>query len=115
MKRRYLIFSTVGALSLIAFVLALWASPPAACEYTYYSDAGHSTVVGFYGQYCTHTTSWGTSSAYYTVECFENCGGPPPPPPDTESLYNHNDVCNNGIDDDGDGLVDCFDPGCACW
>ncbi len=23
------------------------------------------------------------------------------------------EICNNGIDDDGDGLVDCFDPDCA--
>lgn len=22
--------------------------------------------------------------------------------------------CNNGIDDDGDGLIDCFDPDCTC-
>ena len=28
-------------------------------------------------------------------------------PPDDE-------VCDNGLDDDGDGQVDCFDPDCAC-
>ncbi|MBK8556840.1 MAG: hypothetical protein IPL65_14175 [Lewinellaceae bacterium] len=22
--------------------------------------------------------------------------------------------CTNGIDDDGDGLIDCFDPDCTC-
>ena len=22
--------------------------------------------------------------------------------------------CSNGIDDDGDGLIDCFDQDCAC-
>jgi hypothetical protein len=31
---------------------------------------------------------------------------PPPPPPVTE-------ICNNGIDDDGDGLIDSADPDCA--
>jgi len=30
----------------------------------------------------------------------------PPPPPASE-------ICNNGIDDDGDGLVDCADPDCG--
>lgn len=24
------------------------------------------------------------------------------------------EICNNGIDDDGDGLIDCFDPDCTC-
>jgi hypothetical protein len=33
-------------------------------------------------------------------------GTPPPPPPATE-------ICDNNIDDDGDGLVDCADPDCG--
>jgi hypothetical protein len=33
------------------------------------------------------------------------CDGTPPPPPTNEN-------CTNGIDDDGDGLVDCDDPDC---
>ena len=28
------------------------------------------------------------------------------------SISNAQEVCDNGIDDDGDGLVDCFDPDC---
>jgi len=32
-------------------------------------------------------------------------GGPPPPPAA--------EICNNAIDDDGDGLIDCADPDCA--
>ena len=23
------------------------------------------------------------------------------------------EICDNGIDDDGDGFIDCFDPDCA--
>lgn len=33
-------------------------------------------------------------------------GTPPPPPADPE-------ICDNGIDDDGDGLIDCADGDCA--
>lgn len=33
-------------------------------------------------------------------------GTPPPPPPATE-------ICDNLIDDDGDGLIDCADPDCG--
>lgn len=33
--------------------------------------------------------------------------GPPPPPENTDAL------CSNGIDDDLDGQMDCFDSGCA--
>ncbi len=25
-----------------------------------------------------------------------------------------NEICDNGIDDDGDGLIDCYDPDCGC-
>jgi len=25
------------------------------------------------------------------------------------------EICDNGIDDDGDGLVDCYDPDCQCF
>lgn len=31
----------------------------------------------------------------------------------TLSIYPPNEVCGNGADDDGDGLVDCFDPDCG--
>lgn len=34
------------------------------------------------------------------------CDGTPPPPPTPE-------ICDNGIDDDGDGLTDCADPDCS--
>ncbi|MGE4602513.1 MAG: hypothetical protein AAEJ65_06380 [Planctomycetota bacterium] len=55
-----------------------------------------------------------------------NSGPNPPPPnncgddPTTDSLDCQNgplqcvlEDCSNGIDDDGDGLIDCFDPDCA--
>ncbi|THH34898.1 M43 family zinc metalloprotease [Neolewinella litorea] len=36
------------------------------------------------------------------------CDGTPPPPTPQE-------ICDNGIDDDGDGLTDCADPDCASF
>ena len=33
-------------------------------------------------------------------------GAPPPPPPPAE-------ICDNGVDDDGDSAIDCADSGCA--
>ncbi|MEM1119531.1 MAG: choice-of-anchor W domain-containing protein, partial [Bacteroidota bacterium] len=30
-----------------------------------------------------------------------------------ENCNNSPEICDNGIDDDGDGLIDCFDPDCA--
>jgi len=57
---------------------------------------------------------------YYTVFSFDTSGNYSPgiyrngmitstvPPSKTE-------VCNNGIDDDGNGLVDCDDPACASY
>lgn len=46
------------------------------------------------------------------VSCYPDCtinitGCLTPPPEGTTE-----DVCNNGLDDDGDGLTDCFDPDC---
>ncbi|MBN1955203.1 MAG: pilus assembly protein [Anaerolineae bacterium] len=38
-------------------------------------------------------------------------GGGPPPPPDDESSYPSG--CSNGVDDDGDGYVDCADSDCV--
>jgi len=39
------------------------------------------------------------------AECmFDPVDGPPPPP---------TEVCDNGVDDDGDGLIDAADPDCA--
>lgn len=34
------------------------------------------------------------------------CSASPPPPPAQE-------ICDNGLDDDGDGLIDCADPDCG--
>ncbi|NJB86020.1 hypothetical protein GGR26_001788 [Lewinella marina] len=36
------------------------------------------------------------------------CDGTPPPPTPQE-------ICDNGIDDDGDGLTDCEDPDCSAY
>lgn len=36
----------------------------------------------------------------------ELCGTPPPPPPPPPGTH---EICNNTIDDEGDGLVDCHD------
>lgn len=35
-------------------------------------------------------------------------------PPLCGALCTVPEICNNGLDDDGDNLVDCFDPGCSC-
>ncbi len=37
------------------------------------------------------------------------CGADPPPGCDGEG----DEICDNGIDDDGDGLIDCADPDCS--
>ena len=32
----------------------------------------------------------------------------------TQQKINAQEICNNGIDDDDNGLIDLFDPGCQC-
>ena len=39
-----------------------------------------------------------------------DAGAPPPPPPPPKKEQN----CADGVDNDGDGLVDCKDPDCNC-
>ena len=29
------------------------------------------------------------------------------------SAYSQTEICDNGIDDDGDGFIDCYDPDCS--
>src|SRR5689334_9464593 len=31
----------------------------------------------------------------------------------TATVFGQTEICNNGIDDDGDGFIDCFDKKCA--
>lgn len=47
-------------------------------------------------RFYTHAVAWGQNAEI-------------PPLPFTQS-----EVCDNGVDDDGDGLADCWDPKCAC-
>lgn len=68
--------AAAGFLLTIGLIPSL-AAPPEACEYTYYSDATKTTVVGMIGAYCTHTERWGIVTAWYDKECFTSCGGGP--------------------------------------
>ncbi len=49
---------------------------------------------------------WAAVSAARPELVSSTCSGTPPPPAPTE-------ICDNGLDDDGDGLTDCADPDCA--
>lgn len=80
------------------------AQPMSEYEVTYFSDASHTTVVGFLGEYCNYRTWWGHSSRYYSVEFFSDCdlGGDDPP-----------NQCIDGLDNDGDGSTDSLDSNCS--
>ena len=48
-----------------------------------------------------------------TVGC--DGGGDPPAPDCAEGGEKGSKKCHNGVDDDGDGCIDCEDPGCSSW
>src|SRR5215207_1954975 len=61
-------------------------------------------------RYLRITVTGNTENSWSSISEVRINGGaetpPPPPPPPTE-------ICNNGIDDDGDGKIDSEDPDCA--
>lgn len=84
---------------------ALFAAPPYAFERTYFTDASHTTICGYYNQYCWGANWGGCVTAYYEDEYFMSCGGGGGP--------EEPDECSDGFDNDGDGYVDQSDSDCA--
>jgi hypothetical protein len=105
----------------VAIVVAVMTSTPgtdATPQYdlvtTYYSDATLTTMVGRKFEMCSGTWSQGSRSAYYDYFVGEPCSG--------SCAFNecgaeygdmYTSLCNDTVDNDGDGLVDVDDPGCV--
>jgi hypothetical protein len=103
--------------TILASILVLTSSAPTLLsmpEYayveTYYSDSSFQNVVGqrYYG--CTGGWTTGTLEGYLNVTIFQNCSSGQQD--DRGEIGDFGTVCNNGIDDDGDDLIDQLDPGC---
>ena len=71
MNRRRVAFLTI--VLLLCTAGSLLAGPPYEYERTYFTDATHSTVCGFRGVYCTHSTWWGCVTPYYADDYFGEC------------------------------------------
>lgn len=97
------------AVLLIAGATSAVSMPQHDTIYTYYSDNTYTTVVGRFYDMCTGRWSTGTTSDYVDISLGETCGGGSMQV--AENVYGV-DVCNDSQDNDGDGLVDCLDPGC---
>ncbi len=54
-----------------------------------------------------------TSSGVYTVTVTDNCGNTGEDSVDLMLPSCNDEICDNGIDDDGDGLIDCEDSDCC--
>lgn len=65
------------------------------CEFNPASSGDYYVMINAYQAY---------SGLTLTVEAVDGGGGPPPPPAE---------ICDNGVDDDGDGDIDCADSDCA--
>ncbi|HEV8579258.1 MAG TPA: DUF6289 family protein [Thermoanaerobaculia bacterium] len=78
--RKALLATLVLAVAIFAatFVPASEAAPAGNC--TYYSDAGHTTVVGQFGKdCCNNVVAWGVKTSFYS--CSSACFICYPPPP----------------------------------
>jgi hypothetical protein len=68
--------------------------------------------VALLGAVAVHSVSAGSASAIAAADgsfmSTMTSGGPPPP-----MTSGSPEVCDDGVDDDGDGLVDCADPDCS--
>ena len=73
-RRVLLILFVAGVLTAaLGLTSGVGAIPTEACEYTYYSDATKTTVVGGIFAACTYTQRWGIVTAHYDKECFTSC------------------------------------------
>ena len=115
--------SISGRIALLAAVVILAVGVPSLLAkpeydqiYTYYSDDTYTEVVGREYYMCTGTWRTGTTSDYLDISIGYSCTTGEPSPGLYECWgYVPQDFtyCGDGTDNDGDGLVDSFDPGCA--
>ncbi|HYC88754.1 MAG TPA: hypothetical protein VEO54_06050 [Thermoanaerobaculia bacterium] len=110
--KRFWIHLIAASIAVAAFATLLTASPSVECEYTYFSDASKTTMVGWRGVYCTYSRWWGQTTPYYIKECFNSCDSPPDPGGCGYERIPGSSQCSDGIDNDCDGFTDSYDGGC---
>lgn len=70
----------VAALALTLLLPADSAAIPCGYQYTYYSSASYTTIVGVYGHYSDYcgcgTFQWGTATAYRKGKYIDICNEP---------------------------------------
>lgn len=80
--------------------------------YTYYSNSSMTTVVGRLYDMCTGRWSTGSTSGYVDIELGYPCGSGPCTICKDPELLSEWGMCNDGFDNDDDGMADQYDPGC---
>ena len=79
---------------------------------TYYADEEMTVVNGRKWEMCSGTWYTGTQDGYIDYWYGESCDNQSPTCMVTEDKYICGNNCGDGIDNDGDGIIDINDPGC---
>ncbi len=99
----------VGLLVVLCGVgTSIVAAPPHQIWRTYYTDSTKTVECGYMNQHCSGTTYSGCWTQWYTDEIMGRCGG------NDDCVIPDNTNCRDGLDNNGDGLVDWSDPACQC-
>jgi hypothetical protein len=108
MKSRALPLLIVAIVILACGVPKLLSMPEYVEVDTFYSDDTYTTVIGHDFYTCGGSWSDGYASNYVDIDIKDNCTTQQPDPHGER----WGSPCNDGFDNDGDGLVDWFDPSC---
>ena len=102
----------VAVLVVAVGVPSLIAMPEYDEFWNYYSDDTFQTQVGYIHYRCDGTYYSGTYTEYLDISLGYHCVQQTPHP----DVENPSDwyMCSDGIDNDGDGRIDCRDLGCDC-
>jgi hypothetical protein len=104
----------------LALVFAALIAIPASARpvqdtiYTYYSDSSLTTVVGRLYDMCDGRWSEGTTTQWVDISYGYPCGSGGCDTCLTPESIDGAGICDDGIDNDGDGHIDEVDPGCYC-
>ena len=91
---------TVVLLVLALGIFELAAGNPWEYERWYYTDATKTTQCGYKSVWCNGSYATGCVTSYHNTEYIWPCGG---------------GSCEDGYDNDHDGMTDYGDPSCFTW
>lgn len=122
MEPRKMPFPHFGAsMRTVAFLIVLiggagsaFGRPTQDTIYTYYSDSTLKTIVGRLYDMCYGRWREGTTSQWVDIELGHSCNTGACNTCLTPESIDGAGICDDGIDNDGDGFIDEVDPGCYC-